>query len=76
MKNKQKFSLFLKFIIFFHRCHWHRWQTFIRGYLREFSKEFETIPLGYSEAWGTLIYENKPEVEISFQTPFKVNVLS
>ncbi len=38
-------------------------QTFIRDYLCEFSKKFETIPVGYSEARGTLVYEKKTEVE-------------
>ncbi len=51
------------FFIFFRQCHWHRWQTFIRDYLREFSKKFETIPIGYSEAGGDTDLWKKPEVE-------------
>ncbi len=57
--------------IFFRRCRWHRWQTFIREYLREFSKKFEKIPMRYSEARGTLIYEKNLKSKISCQTPFK-----
>ncbi len=68
-KYLKKFCL--KIFIFFRRCRWHRWQTFIRDYLREFSKKFETIPIGYSEAWGTLIYEKNLKSKISCQTPFK-----
>ncbi len=57
--------------IFFRRCRWHRWQTFIREYLREFSKKFEMIMMRYSEARGTLIYEKNLKPKISCQTPFK-----
>jgi hypothetical protein len=32
-------------------------------YLREFSKKFNKALLGYSEDWGKLIHEKKPEVE-------------
>jgi hypothetical protein len=37
--------------------------TFIREYLREFSKKFEMVLKGYSGARGTLIYEKKSDVE-------------
>ncbi len=37
---------------------------------RYFSKKFETITMGYSEARGTLIYK-KSEVENLVSTPFK-----
>jgi hypothetical protein len=37
----------------------------------EFSKKFEMILLGYSEAQGTLIYEKNLKSKISCQTPFK-----
>ena len=30
------------------------------------------IPMRYSEAWGTLIYEKNLKSKISCQTPFKV----
>ncbi len=43
----------------------------IREYLREFSKKFEMILLGYSGAQGTLIYEKNLQSKISCQTPFK-----
>ncbi len=62
---------YLKIFIFFRRCRWHRWQTFIREYLREFSKKFEMFLMGYSGARGTLIYEKNLKAKISCQTPFK-----
>jgi hypothetical protein len=31
--------------------------SFIREYLREFSKKFKTAPMEYLGAWGTLIHE-------------------
>ncbi len=43
------------------RCRWHRWQTMWSilscEYLREFSKKFETVLMGYSGAGGKLIRE-------------------
>ncbi len=44
------------------QCRWHRWLTLIPEYPREFSEKFETAPMEYSEAGGTLIHE-KTEVE-------------
>ena len=35
-----------------HRCQWHRWSTLSCEYLREFSKKFETVLMGYSGAGG------------------------
>ncbi len=46
----------------------------ICDYLREFSKKFETIPIGYSEARGTLIFEKNMKSKISCQTPFNVEI--
>jgi hypothetical protein len=43
----------------------------IRDYLREFSKKIETIPMAYSGARGTLIYEKNLKSKISCKTPFK-----
>ncbi len=40
-------------------------------YLREFSKKFEMVLMGYSGARGTLIYEKNLKAKISYQTPFK-----
>ena len=40
-------------------------------YLREFLKKFKTIPIGYPEAQGTVIYEKNLKSKISCQTPFK-----
>ncbi len=61
----------LKFFSFIVGVIWHRWQTFISDYFREFSKKFETIPMRYSEARGKLIYEKNLKLKISWQTPFK-----
>ncbi len=57
-----KFFCFKMFSIC-HRCRWHRWCTLSREYLREFSKKFEMAVVVYSDAWGKLIHEKKPEVE-------------
>ncbi len=69
-KNEKK--LYLKICLFFYRqCRWHRWTTSIRDYLRELLKKIETIPMAYSGAMGTLIYEKNLRSKISCQTPFK-----
>jgi hypothetical protein len=39
-------------------------------YLREFSKKYEMVLMGYSGARGTLIYEKNLMWKISCQTPF------
>ena len=44
-------------LIICHRCRWHRWCTMTCEYLREFSKKFETILIGYSGAGGKLIHK-------------------
>ena len=44
---------------------------FICEYLREFSKKFEMVLMGYSGIQGTLIYEKNLKAKISCQTPFK-----
>ncbi len=44
-------------LIICHRCCWYRWCTLTCEYLRKFSKKFETIPMGYFGAGGTLIHE-------------------
>ncbi len=67
---------FLKFFwlqIFFicHRCQRHRWSTLSCEYLREFSKKFETVLIGYSGAGGKLIHEKNQEQKISWHCPFK-----
>jgi hypothetical protein len=41
-------------------------------HLREFSKYFETIPMGYSGAQVTLIYEKNLKSKISCQIPFNL----
>jgi hypothetical protein len=54
-----KFIKFFSFKIFFicHRCQRHRWSTLSCEYLREFSKKFETVLMGYSGAGGKLIHK-------------------
>ncbi len=41
------------------RCRWYWWCTLTCEYLREFSKKFETILMGYSGTGGKLIHEKK-----------------
>jgi hypothetical protein len=48
-------------------------QSFIRDYLREFSKKFKMILMGYSGARGTLICEKNLKSKISCQTPFNAD---
>jgi hypothetical protein len=48
-----------------HRCQRHRWSTLSCEYLREFSKKFETVLMGYSGAWGKLIDEKNQKQKIS-----------
>jgi hypothetical protein len=62
---------YFKIFLFFRRCCWHRWKTFIREYLREFSKKIEMVLMGYSMARGTRFYEKNLMSKISCQTPFK-----
>jgi hypothetical protein len=38
------------------------WCTMSFQYLREYSRIFETVLMGYSGAWVKLIHEKKPEV--------------
>ncbi len=61
----------LKIFYICHRCRWHRWCTFSREYLREFSKKFEMAVMLYSHAWGKLIHEKKQKSKISWHCPFK-----
>jgi hypothetical protein len=68
-----KFEQFFWLKIFFicHRCQRHRWSTLSCEYLREFSKKFETVLMGYSGAGGKLIHEKNQEQKISWHCPFK-----
>ncbi len=52
-------------------CRWYRWCTFTCKYLREFSKKFETVLMGYSGAGGKLIQEKYQKKKISWHCPFK-----
>ncbi len=54
----------------FHRCRWYWWCALTCEYLREFSKKFEMVLMGYSGAGGKLIHEKKTEAKISWQCPF------
>ena len=42
-----------------------RWQTLTCEYLREFSKKFKTVLMGYSGAGGKLIHEKNQKQKIS-----------
>ncbi len=59
-----------------HRCRWYRWCTFTCEYLREFSKKFEKVLMGYSGAGGKLIHEKNQKQKISWHCPFKYGVRS
>ncbi len=54
-----------------HRCRWHWWCTLTCEYLREFSKKFETVLMGYSGAGGKLIHKKNQKQKISWHCPFK-----
>jgi hypothetical protein len=43
-------------------------------YLREFSKKFETVLMGYSGPRGKLIHEINQKQKISWYCPFKSNL--
>jgi hypothetical protein len=58
-------SLTLKILLICHRCQRHRWLTLSCEYLREFSKKFDTILMGYSGAEGKLIDEKNQKQKIS-----------
>ncbi len=54
-----------------HRCCWYRWCTLTSKYLREFSKKFETVLMGYSGAGGKLTHEKNQKQKILWHCPFK-----
>ncbi len=60
----------LKIFFIYHRCQRHRWSTLSCEYFREFSKKFETVPMGYSEAGGKLIDEKNQKQKIWWHCPF------
>ncbi len=62
----------LKIFLICHRCQRHRWSMFSCEYLREFSKKFETVLIGYSGAGGKLIDEKNQKQKISWHCPFKL----
>jgi hypothetical protein len=43
----------------------YRWQTLTCEYLREFSKKFKTVLIGYSGVGGKLIHEKNQKQKIS-----------
>ncbi len=49
-------------------CRWYRWCTLTCEYLREFSKKFEMVLMGYSGAGGKLIHEKKTRSKKSRDT--------
>ena len=48
------------------------WLILSCEYFREFSKKFETVLMGYSEAGGKLIDEKNQKQKISWHCPFKL----
>jgi hypothetical protein len=66
-----KIKFISKFLSFFSGVVDTSEKTFICEYLRDFSKKFKIVLMGYSGAQGTLIYEKKMKSKISCQTPFK-----
>ncbi len=52
-----------------HRCRWYRWCILTYEYLREFSKKFEMVLMGYSGAGGKLIHEKNQKQRISWHCP-------
>ncbi len=68
--NKIIKIFWLKIFFICHRCQRHRWSTLSCEYLREFSKKFETVLLGYSGAGGKLIDEKNQKQKISWHCPF------
>ncbi len=56
------------------RCRWYRWCTFTCEYLREFSKKFEMVLMGYSGAGGKLIHEKNQKQKISWHCPFNMQL--
>ncbi len=73
----KKLLKFFWWKIFFicHRCQRHRWSTLNCEYLREFSKKFETVLMGYSGAGGKLIDEKNQKQKISWHCPLKLFIL-
>ncbi len=49
-------------------CRWYRWCTLTCEYLRQFSKQFETVFMEYSGAGGKLIHEKKTRSKTSRDT--------
>ncbi len=58
------------------RCSWHRWWTFIREYLREFSKKFEMVSIGYAGIQGKLIYEKTESWKSRVRLPWSYQIES
>jgi hypothetical protein len=54
----------------FGQCRWYRWCTLTSEYLREFSKKFETVLMGYSGAGGKLTHEKNQKQKILWHFPF------
>ncbi len=58
------------------RCCWYwRW-SWTCFYLREFfCEKNENTPMLLLEAWGKMLHKKKPEAKISWQCPFKMQLL-
>ncbi len=55
---------------------WHRWQTFIREYLREFSKKLEMILMRYSEARGIWFMKKTWSRKSRVRLPLKISEMA
>ncbi len=66
--TKLKF-FWLKIFLICHRSQRHRWSILSCEYLREFSKKFETVLMGYSGAGEKLIDEKNQKRKISWHSP-------
>ncbi len=53
------------------RCRWYWWCTLTCEYLREFSKKFETVLMGYSWAGGKLTHEKNQKQKSRDTVPLK-----
>ncbi len=53
-----------------HQCRWYRRCTLTCEYLREFSKKFETVLMGYSGSGEKMTHEKNQKQKISLLCPF------
>ncbi len=63
LQTEYEKKFYLKIFIFFRRCRWHRWQTFICDYLREVSQKICNHANGILRGSMDTDLWKKPEVE-------------